>query len=204
MNGLSSHPFFQNLRPYVEGFHRAQAENRARASGDAGAANQPQPQPQQQQQPVYSDEDDNDDDDDAGGLDSFLPPVDVFNTDAAYILHVALPGAKKEDVGVDWDAEAGILRVAGVVHRPGDDVFQRSMTSAERRVGMFERSIPLPPPTVLHNQQQQQQQQQGEGQPQREEVDALGITARMEDGLLVVTVPKLEREWTEIRKVDIE
>jgi HSP20 family protein len=193
MNGLSNHPFFQNLRPYVEGFQRAQAENRARASGDAEAANRPQ-------QPVYRDENDNDDDDadDADGVDSFLPPVDVFNTDAAYILHVALPGAKKEDVGVDWDAEAGILRVAGVVHRPGDDVFQRSLTSAERRVGMFERSIPLPPPTI------HQHHQQGEGQPQREDVDALGITARMEDGLLVVTVPKLEREWTEIRKVDIE
>ncbi|GKT83241.1 LOW QUALITY PROTEIN: hsp20-like protein [Colletotrichum tofieldiae] len=115
---------------------------------------------------------------------SFTPPVDIFVTEKSYILHFALPGAKKDDIGVDWDAEKGELRVAGVVYRPGDEDFLATMASSERRIGMFSRSVPLP--------------------PLREEIDALSITAKMEDGILIVTVPKLEKEWTEIHKVDIE
>jgi HSP20 family protein len=119
---------------------------------------------------------------------SFTPPVDIFDTDRAFVLHVALPGAKKEDVGVSWDPEAGALRIAGVVHRPGDEAFLRALATAERRVGVFERSIPLPPT----------------GTSSRDEVDAQGITARMEDGVLVVTVPKVEKEWTEVHRVEIQ
>jgi len=122
------------------------------------------------------------------GGDAFLPPVDVFNTERAFVLHVALPGAKKEDIGVNWDQERGALTVAGVVHRPGDEEFIRTLANGERRVGEFQRSVPLPPA----------------GAAEREEIDGFAITARMEDGILIVTVPKVEKEWTEIRKVDIE
>ncbi|KAK2028666.1 HSP20-like chaperone, partial [Colletotrichum zoysiae] len=118
---------------------------------------------------------------------SFTPPADIFATDKAYVLHFALPGAKKDDIGVDWNAEKGELRVAGVVYRPGDEDFLATMTSSERRVGMFSRSVPLPPAGSA-----------------REEIDAPSITAKMEDGILIVTVPKLEKEWTEIHKVDIK
>ncbi|KAK7424959.1 hypothetical protein QQX98_000235 [Neonectria punicea] len=119
---------------------------------------------------------------------SFTPPVDIFDTETAYILHVALPGAKKEDIGVNWDADRNVLNIAGVVHRPGDEAFLRTLSSGERKVGMFERNMTLPP----------------DGADQRDEVDSAGITAKMEDGVLIVTVPKVEKEWTEIRKVDIE
>ncbi|CAM1506889.1 Fc.00g065300.m01.CDS01 [Cosmosporella sp. VM-42] len=120
--------------------------------------------------------------------DSFAPPVDIFNTESAFILHVALPGAKKDDIGVNWDEDSGILNIAGVVHRPGDEDFLNTLSSAERKVGMFERNVPLPP----------------SGSPARDEIDGLNITAKMEDGVLIITVPKVEKEWTEIRKVDIE
>lgn len=120
--------------------------------------------------------------------DSFAPPVDVFNTERAYVLHVALPGAKKEDIGVNWDADNGVLNIAGVVHRPGDEEFLSTLTSSERKVGMFERNVTLPP----------------DGSTDKEEIDGFAISARMEDGVLIVTVPKLEKEWTEIHKVDIE
>lgn len=121
--------------------------------------------------------------------DSFRPPLDLFESDAEYVLHVAIPGAKKEDVGVHWDPEAGNLRIAGVVHRPGDEAFLQGMRSSERRVGEFERTVKLPP---------------GENQ-KKDEVDGDGIAAKMEDGVLIVRVPKVEKdEWTEVRKVDIE
>lgn len=127
--------------------------------------------------------------DSSDSSDSFRPPLDLFESDTEYVLHVALPGAKKEDVGVHWDPEAGNLRIAGVVHRPGDEAFLQGMRSSERRVGMFERTVKLPP---------------GENK-KKDEVDGDGISAKMEDGVLVVRVPKVEKdEWTEIRKVDIE
>ncbi|KAI1457394.1 HSP20-like chaperone [Annulohypoxylon moriforme] len=117
---------------------------------------------------------------------AFTPPVDVFNTEKAYILHVSLPGANKEDVGVNWDGEK--VNIAGVVYRPGDEEFISCLASSERKVGMFERSIKLPPP----------------GSDQKEEIDSVGITAKMENGILIVTVPKTEKEWTQIHKVEVQ
>jgi len=118
---------------------------------------------------------------------TFTPPVDVFSTPSAYILHVALPGAKKEDVGVNWDAEKGVLNVAGVVYRKGDEEFLKTLSQSERKVGVFDRSVKLPP-----------------GEAEKEEVDGDMITAKLEDGVLVVTVPKLEKEWTDVKRVSIQ
>jgi HSP20 family protein len=118
---------------------------------------------------------------------SFTPPVDIFSTPSTYVLHVALPGAKKEDVGVNWDAEKNELNVAGVVYRQGDEEFLKTLTNKERKVGMFERNVHLPLP-----------------EEEKEEIDGDNISARMEDGVLIVTVPKVEKEWTEVKKVDIE
>lgn len=117
---------------------------------------------------------------------TFVPPIDVFSTETAYVLHIALPGAKKEDVGVNWDADKGVLNVAGVVYRQGDEEFLKSLSQSERKVGVFERSVKLPP-----------------GEEEKEEVDGDAISAKLEDGVLIVTVPKVEKEWTEVKKVDI-
>ncbi|GKT42061.1 heat shock protein 16 [Colletotrichum spaethianum] len=161
LNQFAGHPFAQQIREWATRF--GGLNNPGAGDGTRGG-------------PDYADDDS-----------SFAPPVDIFATEKSYILHFALPGAKKDDIGVDWDAEKGELRVAGVVYRPGDEDFLATMASSERRIGMFSRSVPLPPPGS-----------------DREEIDALSITAKMEDGILIVTVPKLEKEWTEIHKVDIE
>jgi HSP20 family protein len=118
---------------------------------------------------------------------SFVPPIDVFTTETAYILHIALPGAKKEDVGVNWDSDKGVLNVAGVVYRQGDEEFLKTLSQSERKVGVFDRNVKLPP-----------------NDEDKEEVDGDAISAKLEDGVLVVTVPKVEREWTEVKRVDIE
>ncbi|PNH34559.1 hypothetical protein BJF96_g1960, partial [Verticillium dahliae] len=77
----------------------------------------------------------------------FAPPLDLFSTPQAYTLHVALPGAKKQDIGVDWDADRSTLRIAGVLHRPADSQLLEALlpSHAERRVGFFERVVALPP-----------------------------------------------------------
>jgi len=117
---------------------------------------------------------------------SFTPEADVFDTETAFIVHISLPGAKKEDVGVNWDAEKSELSVAGVMYRPGDEDFLKSLALDERKVGAFERKVRLG------------------SRANPAQVDTDGISAKLEDGILRVTVPKEDKEWTEIKKVDIE
>ncbi|OAQ90831.1 HSP20-like chaperone [Purpureocillium lilacinum] len=168
MRGVMGHPFFQNVREQAQRYYTGAGadSNNMNNNGDESSSS------------------------------SFSPPVDVFNTTVAYVVHVALPGARKEDLGVTWNPDRGTLDIAGVVHRPGDEFFLETLASAERRVGLFERSVALPPAAAAGD----------SNNAHREEavVDADNITARMEDGVLVVVVPKIEKEWTEIRKVDIE
>ena len=116
----------------------------------------------------------------------FTPPADIFDTEDAYIIHISLPGAKKEDVGVNWDADKSELNIAGVIYRPGDEEFLKTLALDERKVGVFERKIRLGSKVTPA------------------QVDAEGISARMEEGVLMVTIPKLESEFVEVKKVDIE
>jgi HSP20 family protein len=124
--------------------------------------------------------------DDAVGQD-FRPPVDVFATPTAYHIHVSLPGAKKEDVGLNYDADKSELAIAGVVYRPGDEAFLKTLSMGERAVGVFDRRVRLG----------------NERHPA--EVDVDGITARLEDGVLRIELPRLEKDdYVNVKKVDIE
>lgn len=121
-----------------------------------------------------------------GTSEDFKPEADVFDTDTSYVVHVSLPGAKKEDVGVNWDAEKSELSIAGVIYRPGDEDFLKTLALDERKVGAFERKVRLG------------------SRANPAQVDADGITAKLEDGILRVEVPKLDKDYVEIKKVDIE
>lgn len=114
------------------------------------------------------------------------PEADVFDTEDAYIVHTSLPGAKKEDVGVNWNADKSELSVAGVIYRPGDEEFLKTLALDERKVGVFERKVRLG------------------SRAMPAQVDADSISAKMEDGILIVTIPKLDREYVDVKKVDIE
>jgi HSP20 family protein len=118
--------------------------------------------------------------------DDHTPDADVFDTESAFFVHISLPGAKKEDVGVNWDAEKSELSVAGVIYRPGDEEFLKTLALNERKTGPFERKIRLGTRASPAH------------------IDTDGITAKLEDGILRVEVPKLDTGYVEIRKVDIE
>ncbi|OAP64135.1 hypothetical protein AYL99_00107 [Fonsecaea erecta] len=110
----------------------------------------------------------------------FEPRTDIFDIAAAYIIHLSLPGAKKSDVGVDWDGEHSVVRVAGVVHRPNVDEHMMSrlvVDGRKRETGVFEKTIRLGTPKDPAN------------------VDVDGITAKMVDGVLIVRVPKVEKTF---------
>lgn len=116
----------------------------------------------------------------------FTPEADIFDTASSYIIHVSLPGAKKEDVGVNWDADKSELIIAGVMYRPGDEELLKTLAMSGRKVGPFERKMRLGT----------------RANPAR--VDADGITAKLEDGILRVEVRKEDEGFVEIKKVDVE
>lgn len=167
VNSLASHPIAEALRTYVD--------DAARGAG-AGATADPNTAPAEGE---------------ARGADeseAFSPAIDTFSTPTEYVLHVALPGARKEDVGVNWDAEKGELNIAGVVYRAGEEEFIASLKTGERRVGVFERSVKLPLEA-----------------DEKVEVDGEEISAKLEDGVLVVRVGKVVREeaWTDLKRVEV-
>ena len=117
----------------------------------------------------------------------FKPLVDVFDTETAFVVHISLPGAKKEDVGVNWDAEKSEIIIGGVIYKPGDEEFLKTLALDERKeVGAFERKVRLG----------------SRANPAQVDVD--GIYAKLEDGILRVEVPKLDKDYVEIKKVDVE
>ena len=137
-----------------------------------------------------------DDDDGSNDLEYFTPPVDIFETaNSSWVVHVAVPGAKKEDMGIHWQAERGVLAISGVVYRPGDEALQRGLVSSERKTGLFKREVRLPPPSSSPS--------SSSAPTGKAEVDAKAISARLEDGVLSITVPRVEKEWTDVLKVDI-
>jgi HSP20 family protein len=161
VNSLASHPIAEALRNAARGADAPSDPNTAPAEGETRGADE---------------------------SDSFSPAIDTFSTPTEYVLHIALPGARKEDVGVNWDAEKGELNIAGVVYRAGDEEFIASLKTGERRVGVFERSVKLP----LES-------------DEKVEVDGEEISAKLEDGVLVVRVGKVVKEeaWTDLKRVEV-
>lgn len=119
----------------------------------------------------------------------FVPSVDVFDTPVNYIVHVSLPGAKKEDLSIDYDPDKSVLRLAGVVYRPGisEDLHQAlALEERNREIGVFEREVRLgthevPAAISIHD-----------------------ISAKLEDGVLNVTLPKIAPEPELTKKVVVE
>lgn len=107
----------------------------------------------------------------------FEPRTDIFENADRYAIHLSLPGAKKEDVAVDYDGEHSTLRITGVVHRPEVDekmLAELVVDGRKRETGVFEKAIRLGT------------------KKEPASVDVHAITARMADGVLIVRVPKVE------------
>ena len=104
---------------------------------------------------------------------AWRPRVDVIDAEKHYVLEVDLPGVDPNSVQVELDE--GLLQIRGerlASHGEGAVYAYR-----ERRAGKFERSFRVP-----------------------EAVDAEGIVARYDKGVLEIHVPKVERS----RKIPIQ
>ena len=104
---------------------------------------------------------------------AWRPAVDVIDADKEYVLEVDLPGVDPKSVQVEL--EQGLLQIKG--EREASHGEQAAYTMRERRAGKFERSFRVP-----------------------DAVDADGITAKYDKGVLEIRVPKVERS----RKIPIQ
>lgn len=103
-----------------------------------------------------------------GRVNSFSPHVDAYETEKSYEIEAALPGMKREDIKVDF--HQGRLTIAGE-RQFRNEQNQRRYHMVESSFGSFQRSFQLP-----------------------DTVDASGIQASFEDGMLRVSVPKDEQK----------
>lgn len=99
--------------------------------------------------------------------DRWLPAMDLYETDDAYVLKVDLPGLSEKDVSIE--VENGVLTVSGE-RRSEREERRDGWLRAERAFGRFSRSLTLP-----------------------EGVDPSRITAEFDKGVLTVRVPKPEQ-----------
>jgi len=106
------------------------------------------------------------------------PRVDVYQTESDVIVKAEIPGVAKEDLNVYIDE--GTIKLSGQTRRENEfkdeDVYR-----AERYYGNFSRTIPLPA-----------------------EVKSDKAKAEYKDGILTITVPKIEPSKGKGRKIDIQ
>jgi HSP20 family protein len=105
----------------------------------------------------------------------WIPAMDVVETDDHFVLRADLPGLSENDVNIELDDN--VLTISGerkAEHEQRNEGYYR----VERASGMFSRSLTLP-----------------------EGVDADGIQANFDGGVLEVRIPKPEQHKP--RKVSI-
>jgi HSP20 family protein len=91
--------------------------------------------------------------------------VDIFERKGSIVVEVEIPGVDPEDIDVSIDAETLKVKAVREVEK---EITEDSYYLMERATGVFQRSIRLP-----------------------SEVDADGVKASCENGLLTVTVPRV-------------
>lgn len=101
-----------------------------------------------------------------GGV-RWFPPTDVYETASEYVVTMAIPGMRIEDISVQFDHST--LRVQGVRREPCTD--RRHYHKMEIPVGPFERRVRVTRPV---------------------QVDAIRV--QYDDGLLHVALPKTASE----------
>ncbi|NNE46878.1 MAG: Hsp20/alpha crystallin family protein [Rhodothermales bacterium] len=96
----------------------------------------------------------------------WTPRVDLAESENAYLVHLDVPGMKKEDLEVNF--QDGSVTVSGTRNEQtvGEDA---NFVRVERRFGRFYRSFDLP-----------------------KTVDSSKIEATYEDGVLSIRIPKAE------------
>ena len=107
----------------------------------------------------------------------WAPQVEVFERGNNLVVRADLPGLSREDVDVEVDDDALIIR--GERHSDVEDE-KEGYYRSERSYGSFYRAIPLP-----------------------DNIDATQCNATFKEGVLEVTLPK-PRQQSSARKIDVK
>ncbi|MCX7606473.1 MAG: Hsp20/alpha crystallin family protein [Bacteroidia bacterium] len=102
-------------------------------------------------------------------LETFVPRVDIVETDKSYEIHVAAPGMKREDFKVELTE--GRLTVSGERKFQKEEGDKKTYHRVETQYGSFMRSFLLP-----------------------DDVKADSISAEYADGILKLHLPKDEKK----------
>lgn len=100
-------------------------------------------------------------------VNKFSPRVDVLEKDNAYHFHVIVPGVKKEELKLK--IEDGVLRISGE-RKSLEESEGTTIHRIESTFGSFERAFRLP-----------------------KDANTEELTAQYQDGVLTITVQKLEK-----------
>lgn len=112
----------------------------------------------------------------AGGTKELIPAMDIFETDKGYEVEAEIPGIKREDIEVNINDR--ILTIKGEKKNERNEE-KKGSKILERVYGTFERSFTLP-----------------------EDADTNNVSAKYENGILKLTIPK--RPESKSKKVKIE
>lgn len=103
-----------------------------------------------------------------GSSKSFVPQVDISESEQAFELSVAIPGISKEELSIDL--KDGNLTISGE-RKFSDELKEKKFHSLETRYGSFQRSFQLP-----------------------DSINAEKVEANYENGLLNIVIPKDEKK----------
>jgi HSP20 family protein len=107
---------------------------------------------------------------------AWVPPVDITEHSDAIRIHAEVPGVSPDNVKIS--VEGNVLTINGTKEQMSQEGTER-MHRYERTYGAFERTFTLPAT-----------------------VDATGIRAGYENGVLIVTLPKVEK--AKPRQIQVE
>ncbi len=109
---------------------------------------------------------------------AWRPMTDIYETKDAYVFKVELPGFRKEDIQVEFNGDTLLLRGE---RKQEEETKNENCHRLERSYGMFERTFSIP-----------------------KNVDAKKIDAVLKDGVLQLTVPKVEDAKTKAIPISVK
>ncbi len=98
---------------------------------------------------------------------TFIPELNVYETDKEFEITVALPGMSKDDINIGFENNTITISGERTLAEEDGTKYHR----IESRFGKFERSLPLP-----------------------NIIDEENISATYDNGVLTITVPKLKEK----------
>lgn len=111
---------------------------------------------------------------------SFLPSVEVRESDGQIEVFAELPGLDRDEIDVALSADGKVLTVRGEKHPEHPDKHQ-SFLRSERCYGSFRRSIPLPA-----------------------SVDPDNVAAIFRNGVLEVDLHKVDKDSRTMKRIEIQ